>query len=321
LGLAIADLGDDRSAGAGGTGLGLAVRDLRNNGSSDGSLGGTSLGLAIGDLGNDGSSGLRAGGTGLGLAVGDLRDDGSRWAGSSSLGLSVRDLGDDWAGRWGLGLAIGDLGDTGRLGDLGLTIADLGSTTTSRDHVDVNGNALGTSALAVQVVEGTRQALEEHSGARGAVAGGECERSVVADREAGGLLSTSLDGSIKLEPAICISMMFAIEVWYDMNSLVVGSDVSGAASLVLEDTILESQGQGTGELARWKITLGLGGGDIDGLDVEVSRGGSLATSRRALGQYGTSSREGVDSEGLHFQKIVRGDDFLTDVGLLNSEGW
>jgi hypothetical protein len=302
LGLAIADLGDDRSAGAGGTGLGLAVRDLRNNGSSDGSLGGTSLGLAIGDLGNDGSSGLRAGGTGLGLAVGDLRDDGSRWAGSSSLGLSVRDLGDDWAGRWGLGLAIGDLGDTGRLGDLGLTIADLGSTTTSRDHVDVNGNALGTSALAVQVVEGTRQALEEHSGARGAVAGGECERSVVADREAGGLLSTSLDGSIKLE-------------------LVVGSDVSGAASLVLEDTILESQGQGTGELARWKITLGLGGGDIDGLDVEVSRGGSLATSRRALGQYGTSSREGVDSEGLHFQKIVRGDDFLTDVGLLNSEGW
>jgi len=82
--------------------------------------------------------------------------------------------------------------------------------------------------------------------------------------------------------------------------LIVASDVTSAASLILQDAIVERQCQGTGG----ELALHLGGSDIDSGDLEGSRGGRRAPSRgRALSQR--RSGEGEDSEGLHFQKINR----------------
>jgi hypothetical protein len=118
----------------------------------------------------------------LGLAIRDLRNDRTgRRLGSASLGLTVRDLRDN--GRLGsLGLAIGDLGNDRWLSDLGLAIADLGCTAAAGgvDSVDVNGDALCTSALAVQVVEVTGQALVENCWGSTAV-GRESEGAVAAN--------------------------------------------------------------------------------------------------------------------------------------------
>jgi hypothetical protein len=102
------------------------------------------------------------------------------------------------------------------------------------------------------------------------------------------------------------------------NLLVVAGNVTLATSLVFEDTIIETECQSTRELTAFEITLASGACDIDGLDVEGSRRGRLATSRGALG-HGRRSGKGEDSEGLHFQIINRSDDKITDVGLLNSD--
>jgi hypothetical protein len=96
------------------------------------------------------------------LAIRDLRDNGARsGTGGGSLGLSVGDLRDNcsWAGS--LGLTVGDLGNTWGLGGLRLAIADLGNTTGRCYCYDVDGDTLCASALAVQVVEGARQARVE----------------------------------------------------------------------------------------------------------------------------------------------------------------
>ena len=58
--------------------------------------------------------------------------------------------------------------------------------------------------------------------------------------------------------------------------LVVAGDVSLATSLILEDTVLQGQGQSAGLLTSFELTLG-GAGDIDGLNVESSGTGSRAT--------------------------------------------
>lgn len=196
LGLTVGDLGDNGTNRLGGRCLRLAVGDLRDNGANG--LG--CLRLAIGDLGNNGS-GRRLGGTSLRLAIRDLRNDGAgRWLGSTSLGLTIRDLGDD-SGLGSLGLAIGDLRNDRWLSDLGLAITDLGCTaaTGGVDSVDVDGDALRTSALAVQVVEVTGQALVEDCWSSTAV-GRESEGPVAANRETSGLTSTSLERCIELEP-------------------------------------------------------------------------------------------------------------------------
>lgn len=61
--------------------------------------------------------------------------------------------------------------------------------------------------------------------------------------------------------------------------LVVAGSVSSAASLVLQVTILEGQSQDTSQLARRQLTLRLVG-DIDSGDLERSRDGRPASSRR-----------------------------------------
>jgi hypothetical protein len=149
LGLTIANLGHN---GPGGSSLGLTIRDLRDNGP-----GGSRLRLAIRDLRDNGPGGSR-----LRLAIRDLRDNGARsGTGGGSLGLSVGDLRDNcsWAGS--LGLTVGDLGNTWGLGGLRLAIADLGNTTGRCYCYDVDRDTLCASALAVQVVEGARQARVE----------------------------------------------------------------------------------------------------------------------------------------------------------------
>jgi len=277
LGLTVADLGDDWANRS--RCLRLAIRDLGDNGSC-GRLGCTSLRLAIRDL-RDNWSCRGLGCTGLRLAIRDLRDD----AGSGSTSLR---------------LTVGDLGDAGWCGDLGLTVTDLGGTGTASLHSsDVDRNALCTGALAVQVVEVTREALVKDSWCRTAI-GRESEGVVATEREPAGFLSTGLNRSVELE-------------------LIVGGNVSLAASLVLQNTVVEGEGQGTGKLARLEITLSLGSSDIDGLDIEGSRSGSLATRWGALSQRRRSG-ESEDSEGLHFQKIDRTDYWITDIGLLSSEG-
>jgi hypothetical protein len=99
-----------------------------------------------------------------------------------------------------LGLAIGDLGNDRWACDLRLTVTDLSSTATAgHDSVDVDGDTLCASALAVQVVEVTRKALVEHSWGRATI-GRESEGAISTERESSGLASTSLERSIELEP-------------------------------------------------------------------------------------------------------------------------
>lgn len=203
-------------------------------------------------------------------------------SGNGSLRLAIADLGDNSAGSSGagstsLGLTIADLrSNRARGSGLGLTIADLAGTAgSSLPHsLNVDGDALCASALAVQVGEATRRARVPDSGLEG-------ERVVLAKGEAGLFPSASLYGGIELE-------------------LVVAGDVTDAASLVLQDTILERKSQGTSELTGRQVTLGAGVGDIDGGDLEGSLSGGRAASRSALGH--SCGSEGEGDEGLHFQK-------------------
>lgn len=288
MGLTIGNLGDD---GPGSADLGLAVGDLGDNRPR-----GADLGLAIADLGDD-RAGCGPRSTNLGLAVGDLGDDGP---GGADLGLAIADLGDDGTRSSSLRLTIGNLGHAGWLSYLRLSIWDLGSTSALLNGGDVDGDTLRTSALAVQVIEGTREALVPDSW-RGTARSREGKRAVAADREASRLTSTSLKGRIKLE-------------------LVVAGNVALAAGLVPEDTILEGQSQSTSKLASREVALSSGTCDIDSRDVECSRGGRLATCwGRVLGQSRSSSK-GKDSEGLHSQKIYRTGVDVTGVGVVSSEG-
>ena len=65
-----------------------------------------------------------------------------------------------------MGLTVRDLGNSGG-SSLGLAVRDLRDSASVCRHgsLDMDGNALGTSGLAVQVVEVARQALVEDSGA------------------------------------------------------------------------------------------------------------------------------------------------------------
>jgi hypothetical protein len=274
LGLTIANLGHN---GPGGSSLGLTIRDLRDNGPGGGDRPGCSrLRLAIRDLRDNGARGGTGGGS-LGLSVGDLRDNCS-WAGS-------------------LGLAVGDLGNTWGLGGLRLAIADLGNTTSRCYCDDVDRDTLCASALAVQVVEGTRQARVE-DGWGSAAARRERKGTIAADGETSGFTSSSLEGVVELEPMKMLVRCLAESL---VALLVVRCDVSLTTGLILEHAIIELQCQGTRKLARLKTTLSSAGSNIDGLDVEGSSTGSRAARRGRLSQ--SCSSQGEDGEPLHFQKM------------------
>jgi hypothetical protein len=189
--------------------LGLAVRDLRDNRASNRGARSRGLGLTVRDLRDNGRSDRGARSRSLGLSIADLRDDWARsrsWARCRSLGLAIADLrdhgGSGWAGRRSLRLTVGNLRDTRSRdrSNLGLTIADLRSTATTLVHSsDVDGDALSTGALAVQVVESTGEALVPDSGSSTA-RGGECERAIATNGESSGFTGTCLKGSIELEP-------------------------------------------------------------------------------------------------------------------------
>jgi hypothetical protein len=86
-----------------------------------------------------------------------------------------------------------------------------------------------------------------------------------------------------------------------IHILVVAGNVASATGLVLQDAAIEVQSKGTSELASLDVTLPWGS-NVDGGDLERSRGGSLAASRGStLSQ--SRSGQGKDSERLHFQKI------------------
>lgn len=285
LDLTVGDLSDLDTSGS--RSLDLAVRDL-----SDGSTGGGCLDLTVGDLGDlDGG-----GGRSLDLAVGDLSDGNAT---SRGLNLAIGDLGDRSASGC-LDLTIRDLSDRAGGGrGLELTIANLGGgtastgnsrggRTTSSEDVDVDGRALVASGLVVQVVEVAAQALVED----GRVADG--KGAVAADGEARGVDSTSLSGLVELE-------------------LVVGSNVTGTALIVSQDTV----GEGDGEdlvLTSLKITLGVGG-DVSNRDGEGTVEAGRAALRSGLlgsnglvdtlgeGNGGTGKGSG-NGEGLH----IDGDD-------------
>jgi hypothetical protein len=281
LRLAVTDLSDDgpgsRGDRPGGWSLGLAVRDLRDDGSS----GLRRLGLTIGNLRDSGTT--RPWRRSLGLAIRDLRDDRTTGPWGSSLGLSIANLRNDRARRRCLRLAVGDLRDTRRLSDLGLTIGNLRSTAASCNSYNVDGDTLSTNTLAVQVVESARETLVPYSGCR-AASRGESEGAVAADREARRLASTSLETGIILQ-------------------LVIAGDVSLTTSLILEDTILEAQGQGASLLASFEPALAGGAGDIDGLYIESSGTGSGATWWRSSLSESRRSSKGEYGKGLHFQKV------------------
>jgi len=252
LGLAVGDLGDYRRGG-----LRLTVRDLSDNRRG-------SLRLTVGDLSNDG-------GGGLGLAIGDLGNDGSR-----CLGLTIRDLSNSRRGR--LGLAVRNLGYG--LGSLGLTVWDLGDAwrgTLAHGCLDVDGGALSTNRLVVQVVETTRLARVEHGGAL------EGKGAVAAETKAFRFESTCLNRRVKLE-------------------LLVGSDVSGATSLVSQLAVLKSDHEDTIELALVHATLGGYSGGIDGGNGEFTtrRSGTLLGGG-SLGVGSNSGDEAGSDEGLHLR--------------------
>ena len=86
---------------------------------------------------------------------------------------------------------------------MGLTVADLRSRTGALvDSLHVDLLALHALRVGVQVVEVTGQALPEGGVAEGALARGQSDSVVGAEREALGLQSTSLNGRIELKPAI-----------------------------------------------------------------------------------------------------------------------
>ena len=96
--------------------------------------------------------------------------------------------------------------------------ATLHGTTT--DGLDVDRAALATLGLVVQVVEVSAQALVENSLVT------KDERAVVADSPARGVDRIGLEDVVELE-------------------LVVGDDLTSAAVLVLEDTVVEGDLEGT----------------------------------------------------------------------------
>jgi hypothetical protein len=292
--------------------LGLTVGDLGNDVGNRGSRC-TGLGLTIRNLG-DNLGRRRRGGAGLWLSIRDLRNDvGGWWSGCACLGLAIRDLRDDRGGRGSsLRLAVGDLwddrGDGGsRSGSLRLSVRDLGDSVGSRssgsgslgltvadlrggaralvDSLNVDLLALAALAVGVQVVEITRQALPESGSAQGAVARGQSETVVAAEREAFGLKSTSLDGGVELE-------------------LIVASDVSLATGLILQDTILQGQGECAGKLTFLEVTLG---GRLDNsLDLEGSWCGRRAFGwiSLLLGQCQCGGRKSESEVGLHYSGWV-----------------
>ena len=282
LDLTVGDL-SDRLADRG-RGLDLAIRDL-----SDG-LSSGSLDLTVRDL----SNGLGSRGRSLDLAVGDLSDLDTT---SGCLDLTVGDLSDGSTGR-GLDLTIRNLSDSlGGGGGLELTVADLGgstagSNTTGLEDVDVDGGALVTSGLVIEVVEVATQALvEDGRGADG-------ESAVAADGEARGVDGTSLGGLVELE-------------------LVVGSNVTSAALIISQDTVGKSDSQDL-VLTSLEAALG-GGGDVSNRDAEGTVEASLAALRSGLlrgnglgdtlGEGGNGTSKGSsDSEGLH----VDGDEDVDD---------
>jgi len=220
----------------------------------------------------------------LDLAVRDLGNG----LASGSLDLTVRDLGDRLAGT-GLDLTIRDLGD--RLssggGGLELTVANLGGSaargsSSSVEDVDVDRRALSTSGLIVEVVEGTAQALVEDSGVTNS------KSAVAADGETRGVDGTGLGGLVELE-------------------LVVGSNVTSAALVIGQGTILKSDSQDLG-LARLEVTLAVG--DVGDGDAERAGVVLRAAGRRtglggdglgdALGEGdGSTSESSSNGEGLH----------------------
>jgi hypothetical protein len=153
----------------------LTITDLRHDVASR-----CGLDLAIGDLGDD----VASGGS-LNLAIGDLRNYGDRGSSSGSLDLAIRNLRDGSGGN--LRLAIADLRGAG--------------TRAHVDSLDVDLGALSALRVGVQVVEVSGQTLEEGGGTGCAGTRGKSQRAVAAEGEALGLQSTSLDGSVELEPS------------------------------------------------------------------------------------------------------------------------
>lgn len=85
------------------------------------------------------------------------------------------------------------------------------------------------------------------------------------------------------------------------NLLVVGGNVTLATGLILQDTILQCEGECTSKLAGLKITLPVGGGLVDSLNLERSGGGG-STARRtgSLGVSQCGGRKGKSDVGLHY---------------------
>jgi len=289
LDLTVGDLRDRSTSGSGS--LDLTVGDLGDRSTSRS----RSLDLTVGDLGDSGTAG--GGGRGLDLAVGDLSD---RLA-SGGLDLTVRDLSDRLASR-GLDLAVRDLGNArGSGGGLDLTVGNLGDlgggsncasglgsgarrSSTSND-VNVDGRALATSGLVVEVVEVSAQALVEDARAT------KGESAVGASREASGVDGTSLDGVVELE-------------------LTVGSDVTSAALVVGELAVAEGDLKSLGVLLT-SLKRALRLGNVDNGDLELSRvvGRASCGSRLrrgkgrghclGLGEGSNSASESESSVGLH----------------------
>jgi len=309
LDLTVRDLGD--WLGGRGRGLDLTVTDLGDNTASGGSgrrgLGGAGggLDLAVTDLGDwlgrRGTGGgldltvtnlgdwLSSAGGGLDLTVGDLSDDlGSAGGG---LNLTVGDLADWLSGGRGLDLTVGNLGDS-----LGRGWEGRRNNVTTTEDVNVDWNTLSTLGLGVEVVERARQALVEDGGAT------KGKGAVGASRPASGVDLTSLTTEVELE-------------------LVVGGDVTNAASSVLQETIVKSAGKSS-----WAAgTLGVGLGDVDDGDLKLSVvrrcaaswvgllwgdggervGGALGSGGSDRGSLGGSeaSSGGDNSEALHSEGV------------------
>lgn len=129
-------------------------------------------------------------------------------------------------------------------------------------------HALSALGVGIQVVEITGQALPEGGGTVSARTSGQSKGVVAAESEARGLESASLDRAVELKP---LSGKYVyVKDASMLNLLVIGSDISCATSLVLQDTILQSQGESAGELALLKATLGRAAGLVDRLDLESS---------------------------------------------------
>jgi hypothetical protein len=85
-----------------------------------------------------------------------------------------------------------------------------------------------------------------------------------------------------------------------LDLLVVGSNVTPATGLVSQDTILKGEGEHARKLTSLEVTLVVGGGLVDSLDLESSRGGGSTTRRTGcLGVSQCGGRKGEGDVGLH----------------------